>query len=57
MRGAERADGLIAHAKESDPTGSWGGGVREEHCLLLGGRNEGAGVEDVLAITRSAQTG
>jgi len=47
MRGAERADGLIAHAKGSDPTGSWGGGVRQEHCLLLGGRNEGAGVEDV----------
>ena len=31
----------------SDPRGSWGGGVRQEHCLLLGGRNEGAGVEDV----------
>lgn len=47
MRGAERADGLIAHTRESDPRGSWGGGVRQEHCLLLGGGNQGAGVEDM----------
>ena len=53
MRWGERADGRMAHARESDPRGSWGGGVRQEHCLLLGGRNEGAGVEDVCAIRQA----
>lgn len=35
-RGSERADGLTAHARESDLRGL-GWRSRQEHCLLLGG--------------------